>query len=270
LIGPADPYLERYTIGIHDVLEAHFLLVDFFFRTGEGVGGIGPKNIQMLHSALSRQFVNFGGKPKYSNRIDICATLLFGLVKNHPFHDANKRTGFLVSLLHLQKIGRTPIIPQIEYEDFVVDIADNNLERYFGWIDAPPHSPDREIHVISRFLKRSSRLIDTQVKTVTYNELKQLLAKRGLGLESPNGNRIDLVRYENEPTSRLRRWKRIAHIGFHGWSKEVSRKDIEIVRSASRLDATHGYDSQSFFNGLDGPLELIQKYREPLERLAFR
>ena len=64
--------------------------------------------------------------------------------------------------------------------------------------------------------------------------------------------------------------KRIAHIGFHGWSKEVSEKDINIVREASKLDARHGYDSQSFFNGLDVPLTLIRKYKEPLQRLAFR
>lgn len=64
--------------------------------------------------------------------------------------------------------------------------------------------------------------------------------------------------------------KRIAHIGFHGWSKEVSRRDIEIVREASKLDARHGYDSQAFFNGLDDPMTLIKKYKEPLERLAFR
>ena len=64
--------------------------------------------------------------------------------------------------------------------------------------------------------------------------------------------------------------KRIAHIGFHGWSKEVSEKYIDIVREASELDASHGYDSQAFFNGLDDPPTLIRKYKEPLERLAFR
>lgn len=64
--------------------------------------------------------------------------------------------------------------------------------------------------------------------------------------------------------------KRIAHIGFHGWSKQVSQKDINIVRDASKLDAKHGYDSQSFYNGLDDPLSLIRKYKDPLKRLAFR
>ena len=110
LIGPADPYLGRTTIGIHEVLRAHFLLLDFFSQIGEGVGGIGPRDIHLLHSALSRQFVQFGGESKWTQRIEVCATLLFGLIKNHPFHDANKRTAFLTSILHLQKVGRTPKI----------------------------------------------------------------------------------------------------------------------------------------------------------------
>lgn len=269
-IGPADPYAGKFTIGIHEALEAHFLLIDFFSTMGEGVGGVGPKDMNMLHSALARQFIEFGGKPKYSDRIDVCASLMFGLIKNHPWFDANKRTEFLVSLLHLQKIGRTPTVDHKEYEDFTVNISDNKLNFYDYWNDADAQSPDKEIYVISRFMKRNTRNIDLKNKTITYNELKTILAQRGLGLSNPKGNKIDLMRYRDAEGIDLSKPKRIAHIGFHGWSKQVSSKDIQIVREASKLDARHGYDSQSFYNGLDGPLTLIKKYKEPLERLAFR
>lgn len=267
----ADPYVGRVTIGMHEVLQAHFLLAEFFSQKGEGIGGVGPKSLDLLHSALSRQFVQYGGKPKWSNGVDICATLMFGLIKNHPFHDANKRTAFLNSILHLQKIGRTTTITDVEYEDFTVDIAEGNLDKYEFSKRFNGPSPDREISIISHFLKRGSREISLQSKLITYNELNAILAKRGLGLERPNGNRIDLVRYfDTDNETRLPSPKRIAHIGFHGWSKEVSSKDIGIVREAARLDARHGYDSQAFFNGLDDPLTLIKKYKDPLERLAFR
>lgn len=136
IVGPADPYFGKYSIGLHEVMQAHFLLADFFFKTGEGIGGVGPKDVNLLHSALARQFVEFGGRPKYSDRIDVCATLMFGLVKKHPFHDANKRTAFLTSILHLQKIGRTPIVDQKEYEDFTVNISDNKLSEYPWWDQA--------------------------------------------------------------------------------------------------------------------------------------
>lgn len=250
LIGPADPYSDRTTIGIQKVLQAHFLLAEFFAAHGEGIGGVGPKDVNLLHSALSRQFVQFGGKPKWTDRIDVCATLMFGLIKNHPFHDANKRTAFLTSILHLQKIGRTPIMPDKNYEYFIVSIVDDTL---------------------SSFLRKGTRNIDLSSKTITYRELDTLLHQRGLRLENPNGNRIDLIRFrDTDGETLLAAPKRIARIGFHGWSKQVSEKDISIVREASKLDARHGYDSQSFFNGLADPLTLIPKYKEPLERLAFR
>jgi death-on-curing protein len=64
VIGLADPYLDRMTIGIHEVLQAHFLLAEYFAAQGEGIGGIGPKDLNLLHSALARQFVQYGGKPR--------------------------------------------------------------------------------------------------------------------------------------------------------------------------------------------------------------
>jgi len=270
MVGPADPYEGKYTIGIHECLHAHFLLVDFFHKIGEGIGGVGPKSINLLHSALSRQFVEFGGRPKYKNRIDICGTLMYGLIKNHPFHDANKRTSFLVSMLHLQKVGRSPISTHEEYEDFTVDISNNNLEKHVSKEISEHMSPDREIQIVSRFLKKNTRNIDLKNKTITYNELQTIIGKRGMRLDNPKGNRIDLVKFKDDLGNDIERPKRIAHIGFHGWSKQVSQTDISRVREASRLDARHGYDSQSFFNGLDDPLTLIRKYKEPLERLAFR
>lgn len=270
-IGPADPYLGQITIGIHEVLEAHFLLVDFFCKIGEGIGGVGPKDINLLHSALGRQFVEFGGKPKWKDRISVCATLMYGLIKNHPFYDTNKRTAFLTAMLHLQKIGRTPTAPQNEYEDLTVSIANNKLHNYKWYHDISGPILDREILTISRFLKRNTRQIDLRLKYITYSDLNTILGKRGFGLENPKGNRIDLVRYiDSDGHTKLVSPKRIAHVGFHGWSKQVSAKDIAVVRDASKLDARNGYDSQSFFNGAEDPLSLIRKYREPLERLAFR
>jgi hypothetical protein len=83
------------TLGMHDVLKAHFLIADFFFAEGEGIGGVGPRDLDLLHSALYRQHVTLGGTAKWDTKFDVCATLLYGLIKDHPFHDANKRTAFL-------------------------------------------------------------------------------------------------------------------------------------------------------------------------------
>lgn len=267
-----DPYLGDTTIGLREVLNAHFLLAEFFSSTGEGLGGLGPKEPNLLHSALSRQFTAFGNRQRWNSPIEICATLMFGLIKNHPFHDANKRTAFLVSILHLQKIKRTPIIDHLIYEDFTVDIADDKLNKYkaFQRFSHLP-CPDREIQTIAHFIKRSSRQIDLRIKTITYHQFDTLLRSYGLRLEHPLKNHIDVVRFlDQRDLTPLSDPQRIEHIGFHGWTREVSIKDIHKVRSAAKLDIEHGYDSQAFFNGVDTPWTLIKKYKEPLRRLAFR
>lgn len=269
-IGLEDPYETNVTIGINEVLEAHFLLAEFFVHVGEGIGGIGPKEPRLLISALGRQFTEFGGKPKWNNRIFVVASLMYGLIKNHPFHDANKRTAFLSSILHLQKIGRTPTATDQEYEDFTVDISDDNLGKYIHQADTKIRDQDRCVEIIADYLRKNTREIDLRVKQITYNELSRILSNFGIQLVNPNGNRIDMVRVKDPTTKEDINPVRLAHIGFHGWSKEVSRKDIHIVRNAAKLDAQHGYDSQAFFNGLETPLTLINKYKEPLRRLAFR
>lgn len=71
-----DPCSRSCAVGVHDVLRAHFLLIDYFFQEGQEVGGIGPKSLDLLHSAVSRQTVGYGGKTKWTDSFDLCATLM--------------------------------------------------------------------------------------------------------------------------------------------------------------------------------------------------
>ena len=256
---------ERDKISIQEVLDAHFHLLEFFADIGEGVGGVGPKAPDLLVSAVARQFAEYQGKPRWNRPIEYCASLMYGLIKNHPFHDANKRTAFLTSLLHLQKIGRTPTASHQEYEDFTVYISDNKLGKYAGLDDQELREPEACVEIIADFLRKNTRDIDRQHKFITYRQLDTILHKFDMYLANPHGNRIDVMKREGVYVSR-----RVCNVGFHSWSKEVSRTDLGIIREAGKLDLAHGYDSQAFFNGVETPLELIKKYEEPLRRLAFR
>ena len=115
MVGLEDPYASPSTLGILDVLRAHFLIADFFYEIGVGLGGVGPRDLNLLHSAVSRQFTEFGSAKKWTNGFETCATLFYGLIKDHPFHDANKRTAFLSALYHLHKMGRCPTVSQDEF-----------------------------------------------------------------------------------------------------------------------------------------------------------
>jgi hypothetical protein len=75
IFGPEDPYRSDDTIGLHDVLSAHFLIVDYFAEKNYGIGGVGPRDVGLLHSALSRQFTGYGRDRKcYLRRPRLCCS----------------------------------------------------------------------------------------------------------------------------------------------------------------------------------------------------
>jgi death-on-curing protein len=269
-----DPYVGPNTIGILDVLKAHFLIADYFYQGDEGLGGIGPRDLQLLHSALYRQHVGFGGSVKWTYKFDICATLFFGLIKNHAFHDANKRTAFLVCLYHLQKLGRCADAPQKDFENLTVDIAENQLSKYprfKTFIKKKIKNP--EILFISDFLKRKTRDIDKRFYSVTYQQLKTILNNYGFSLENPHGNTIDIVQLEEKRSlfgfgQKKTVVTKLGQIGFPGWKSQVGKGAIHTSREVTGLIPDKGFDSQTFFKGSDQMQSLVDEYKGPLLRLA--
>lgn len=80
-----DPFSSQSTLGIFEVIRAHYLIADFFISEQRELGGIGPKDIKLLESALYRPWVEFGGTAKWPDPFDKAATTLFGLIKDTPF-----------------------------------------------------------------------------------------------------------------------------------------------------------------------------------------
>jgi death-on-curing protein len=67
-------------------------------------GAQGLRDLGLLQSALARprQLHAYGDNPDI---IDMAAAYTAGIVRNHPFIDGNKRTGFLVGVLFLELNG---------------------------------------------------------------------------------------------------------------------------------------------------------------------
>ncbi len=67
-------------------------------------GAPGVRDVDLLQSALARpkQLHAYGDNPDI---IDMAAAYTAGIVRNHPFIDGNKRTGFLVGVLFLELNG---------------------------------------------------------------------------------------------------------------------------------------------------------------------
>lgn len=64
-------------------------------------GTPGVRDEGLLDSALNAPFQSFGGADFFPSIVEKAARLGYGLVKNHPFHDGNKRIGALVMLTML-------------------------------------------------------------------------------------------------------------------------------------------------------------------------
>lgn len=270
-----DPYKTESTLGIHDVLRAHFLIVDAFYSMGTGLGGIGPRDNNLLHSAVYRQFVSFGGKDKWKDNFEKAATLIYGVICDHPFHDANKRTGLLLLLLFLRKQNRAPTLRHRQLEDFAVDVSNHNLQKYRRFRKLRKRYEDAEVLFIADYMKRHSRIPQGGYKRITYRQLNQRLNELGYKLDNPRNNFIDLVRIEER--RRLLGFGRkesmdvkVAQIGFPGWKKQVNPGAISTIRKKAKLKKEHGVDSGTFYEGLDPIPPLLAEYSNPLERLADR
>jgi death on curing protein len=67
-------------------------------------GGAGLRDPGLLASALAspRQHHAYGASPDI---VDLAAFYTAGIVRNHPFVDGNKRTGFVIGILFLELNG---------------------------------------------------------------------------------------------------------------------------------------------------------------------
>ncbi len=85
-------------------------------------GAEGVRDAGLLASALARpqQLAAYGDNPDVS---DLAAAYTAGVVKNHPFVDGNKRTGFVLGILFLEMNGMRFTASEELATQAVLDIA---------------------------------------------------------------------------------------------------------------------------------------------------
>lgn len=275
LVGTDDKYDTYDTVGLLDVLRAHFLIADYFYGRESGLGGIGPRDIHLLHSSVYRQFVAYNGTVKWKTSFEKAATLVFGIVTDHPFYDANKRTGLLTYLYALHKMNRQPTNRQNELEDFMVEIAERSLSKYRRMKELSKREDDADVLFIADYMKRYSRERDSRYYAITYNELDRRLKEFGYCLANPHKNFIDICRIESYRKfgifgKKCEKLVKVAQVGFPSWKSQVGKGAIATIRREAKLTPEHGVDSATFYRGADPLNSLIAQYETPLRRLAFR
>lgn len=99
-------------------------------------GSDGIRDEGMLDSALANPFQSFGGEELYPSIQVKAAQLCFGLVKNHPMIDGNKRLGTHVMLVFLALNGYELSYSQKELSDTILALASGEIgaEDILKWI----------------------------------------------------------------------------------------------------------------------------------------
>ena len=103
----------------------------------EATGGShGIRDEGMLESALATPFQSYEGIQAYPSLQQKAARLCYGLVKNHPFIDGNKRIGAHAMLVFLALNGIQLTYTQEELIDVILAVAasEAGYESLLRWL----------------------------------------------------------------------------------------------------------------------------------------
>ena len=100
-------------------------------------GAVGVRDASLLQSALARprQLHAYNDQPDI---IDMAAAYTTGIVRNHPFLDGNKRTGFLAGVLFLEMNGYRFTATEEAAATMVLGLAAGTLDEmeFAAWVRA--------------------------------------------------------------------------------------------------------------------------------------
>ncbi len=89
---------------------------------------VGVRDAGLLESALARprQLHTYGEK---ADLVEMAAAYVAGIVRNHPFVDGNKRTGFVVGVLFLEINGYRLTAAEEDAAQVVMNLAAGTLDE---------------------------------------------------------------------------------------------------------------------------------------------
>ena len=120
---------ERQWVELRDALAAHARIL-----AAEG-GASGIRDTGLLQSALARtrQLHAYGDKPDITT---MAAAYTFDAVKNHPFVDGNRRTGFVLGIFSLVINGYDFFASEESAAHMVLSLAAGTIDEdgFAAWL----------------------------------------------------------------------------------------------------------------------------------------
>jgi len=99
-------------------------------------GPSGIRNREGLEAALARP--RHVAAYRSTDFFDLAAAYAFGIVRNHPFLDGNKRTAFLAAYIFLGRNGIALVAEEVDATHAVMGLAGGDLSeaQFSAWLRA--------------------------------------------------------------------------------------------------------------------------------------
>jgi death-on-curing family protein len=275
------------------VIHLHELLTDNALLIGaDPVEPPGVKNQNMLESAIMRQQTGSGSWYKYDNIYTNCATLVYGINKNHGFHNGNKRVSFLAMIKHLYSNGYVlkPEVTQNDIYKLLLAVADKEGSIYefakqysTGKKDKSKNifhrvgknrkwNAEDEVQYIGFWLKESTVSKNIQLKyKVKLTDLRRILEPKGIIMET-NGNHIILKTVETKKlwfglsTKNITVKQKEYNLGNS--ISEINQELVAQIRREFNLTISDGIDNIAFYDEKGFLDEQIINHKKLIYRLS--
>ena len=110
-------------LSLSQVLELHELQLALFG------GSSGTRDLGLLESALGNVKATFGGEYLHQTIHEMGAAYLYGICRNHPFVDGNKRTAAAAALTFFDYNGIEIEATEDELYDLVIGVAEGRVSK---------------------------------------------------------------------------------------------------------------------------------------------
>lgn len=262
---------EIHCLTQEEVLSIHFALCKDFLNHSDPIEPQGPRDNNLLASAIFRQHTSASDQKKYPTVEMTAAALVHSLVLNHPFHNGNKRTALVSMLVLLDENGMILTTDEDGLFRFILEVAQHKITEMP--LDSKGNEPDADAEVIAiaEWIRANSRNIEHGERPLSFRKLRQILSHYGCEFNhSANGCNVKISREIKHGFLRLKKGKILSsNVAYGNEGRDLSRVTINMVRQELELDEQHGIDSAAFYDDVPGIIDgFIMKYRKILLRLS--
>lgn len=229
----------------------HEALVVFFEKDGDPIFPSGVKDNNMLESALFRPQTAIGVTEKYKSLDDKAAALLIALIQNHPFHNGNKRTALVSTLVFYDMNDYTLLLDKEETYNFLMDIAK-------GEINGIDKNDEKFLSQVSKWLRDRKYAYLEKFNDIKTQDFIQQCKNRGASCKKSKNGGSYVISINNKSINISQSTRKISAGAIR---KYISKLQLSQQYSGLRFD--------DFINGNFEATESFQNILPLMRKLAL-